>query len=371
MLTIGGLHFHRHAEIYVGIPVQRFAGDLGTPGAERQAKASSAQLTSFKYYPWALDLGTVRPFVSSGLMLRALSLSDGADPATNPGAQTKYLVPLGLGLGWSFPGGILDLQAQYAFGDHWEVASGLAAQDLAQRAPAYASRWLDLSSIQWTVGIRTNLDPSAAAVEPGFVEAEEARVARRRANGTASTLSVGLGPSARLFANDSTYFSERRPYLGATYTEGTFPHMTLGYRLDPLDAELRLSYRSFAGQAAAYGAQLDTSRSGVMLEAFKLFDPNFYGFVPFVGAGLGYESGTFKDVAAGVTTTASTQRLVPSLIAGWDIRMDPSSAWLLRTNLRWTPSFSIDTGKGSAFDLGGLEYDFIQLVVYPQRLFSK
>ena len=47
------------------------------------------------------------------------------------------------------------------------------------------------------------------------------------------------------------------------------------------------------------------------------------------------------------------------------------SVWLVRTNLRWVPRARIDfPGAGVGLDLGGLEFDFIQFVLFPERLFK-
>ena len=68
------------------------------------------------------------------------------------------------------------------------------------------------------------------------------------------------------------------------------------------------------------------------------------------------------------TITVDENGVVPSVIFGWDIRFAPSFPWLLRTGLRWLPYASHEVAPGVRFDHGGLEYDYIQLVLYPGRL---
>ena len=41
--------------------------------------------------------------------------------------------------------------------------------------------------------------------------------------------------------------------------------------------------------------------------------------------------------------------------------------WILRTNLRYYPTLQLDLAEG-ALSQQHLEFNFIQLVVYPQRL---
>ena len=59
----------------------------------------------------------------------------------------------------------------------------------------------------------------------------------------------------------------------------------------------------------------------------------------------------------------------PNIVFGWDIR--PSEFgdwWILRTNLRYFPQLKINKGA-NYLSLQHLEFNFIQLVIYPQKLF--
>ena len=59
--------------------------------------------------------------------------------------------------------------------------------------------------------------------------------------------------------------------------------------------------------------------------------------------------------------------IVPFIATGWDIRPDLGSPVLLRTNIRWVPRARLPMPGGRTLDLGGVEYDFIQVVVFPER----
>ena len=55
------------------------------------------------------------------------------------------------------------------------------------------------------------------------------------------------------------------------------------------------------------------------------------------------------------------------LVFGWDIRpSERGDWWVLRTNLRIPPMLELDHDDHT-WSLQHLEFNFIQLVVYPQR----
>jgi len=54
---------------------------------------------------------------------------------------------------------------------------------------------------------------------------------------------------------------------------------------------------------------------------------------------------------------------------GWDIRPNRAQYFLLRTNLRWYPKLELSVVEGQAVSLNALEFNFIQLVVFPGRMF--
>ena len=129
---------------------------------------------------------------------------------------------------------------------------------------------------------------------------------------------------------------------------------------------MRLAYRGITADASAFGARLETQQRGLFIEALKFFDIDLYGFVPFVGAGLGYGRMSAIDQVSERSATARDSVWMLSVPFGWDIRPNPASAWLVRTNLRWIPRARLDfPGTSIGVDLGGLEFDFIQLVLFP------
>jgi hypothetical protein len=366
-LHIGGLHFFGHLELFVTIPI--YAPKAGVDSG-RALSVAYGVATGLRWYPWRLGEGDIAPFLSSGLMGRRLSIADTSDPGANASEQFRFVVPAGIGASWRTPWHfIIDGMAEYRFGDHAQLGSGVVAQPLDSPSAPYESRSFDLRGVRFSLGIKADFDATSYITAPGFREGVARRLVWMQKNGTASTYYVALGPSSRLVANRSDYFDSARPYLWPGYQEGLFPHAAVGMYLFGPDLDLRVAFRAFGGGSRAFGAELQSSQIGVFAEALKLFDVHLYGFVPFVGVGAGYLKLSTTDMAHGEATHAEGSRIALSVPFGWDIRIDPSTWWLLRTNLRWIPTAKLGVGTRH-LDFGGLEYDFIQLVVYPDRIIS-
>ena len=100
-----------------------------------------------------------------------------------------------------------------------------------------------------------------------------------------------------------------------------------------------------------------------------MFD--YHGFVPFIGPAISYETLTFEESFEGATTyNIAENKLGYGLTFGWDIRPNRIQSWILRTNLRWYPNLSVAVTSDSEVSFDNLEFNFIQLIIYPNRIFS-
>ena len=68
-----------------------------------------------------------------------------------------------------------------------------------------------------------------------------------------------------------------------------------------------------------------------------------------------------------VGDTQRTRMISPGILFGWDIVASPLETWVLRTNLRYYPFQEIVNIEGSRSRVDQFEFNFIELVVYPQR----
>jgi hypothetical protein len=367
-LYIGALHFFGHADIFVSFPLVSLSAST-LDG--RSVSLDHSVAAGAKLYPWALRPGTLRPYVSTGFMTRTFEITDGGSPDANVGRLSHPVLPVGAGLAWRTPFGLVaDAQVQYVPGSA-SIGTGIVPRPLHEPSGPYLRERIDLSGIRVVAGLKWSRHLGATAA-PGYREAKARGLQARIDNGSISGVNVALGPSTRLFNNTSAYFSDRRPYLREQYDSSLFPHASVGFYAFAPDAEVRLAYRKITSDASAFGARLETQQSGLFLEALKFFDLDLYGFVPFVGAGVGYGRLRATDHASENNVTARDSVWMLSIPFGWDIRPNPASAWLVRTNLRWVPRARIDfPGAGVGLDLGGLEFDFIQFVLFPERLFKR
>lgn len=351
-LSIGGTHFWGHAEFYVAFDLPNLLSDEVAPGTEYYT--TSGIETAFKLYPWRLERGKVRPFVGSGMSVPAVQLRQN-------GQRGRYLngtvVPLMAGLTYQ-RGNLL-----------WEIG---ARHRLGQAQNYYVSRevaaTLEPARLGLFMGVRYQLETTVSAEAPYRDGRTERLVEYLRERGKLSAFSVGVGPSSsfNIFPGRSTYNQQERPYLGDHEGADSFLEFGLGYYYAPFDAHLNLSVRNYRSRISAYDFEQAVRRRAFTLEAYKfLFD--FHGFVPFVGPSVSFDRWGLRETDREQEVHAQSEdHILPGITFGWDIRPDEAQSIILRTNLRYTP-FRMATPGDTELVLHQLEFNFIQLVIYPGR----
>ncbi len=177
-----------------------------------------------------------------------------------------------------------------------------------------------------------------------------------------------VGPSSAFPTQNSSYINDLYPFLDDRAMPGIFPEFTLGYHFSKQDFIISANYRSIRQERNAFSFTQKLNRKSLGVEAYKfLFDYN--GFAPFVGAGILHESITFREDEFGAGITNETHNITtPSIVFGWDIRpARKADIWLLRTNLRYSPTLELEK-RDRLISLQYLEFNFIQVVIYPQRI---
>ncbi len=348
--VLGGLHFWQHADLYVAFSPYWYRTEEPRGFTTR---FSLGVETGLKVYPWALSPGTLRPFAGVAWSVNTYSQDDG--PTT-----TTHQIPLMIGAAWWTSFGIFEVGASlHALGDR-DYPLSRTAGDEARFLPDVLDVWL---------GYKYAFDTTASLIEVSRAGELAERYAEFEAEGRLSGVELAVGPSAAFplsgseFTGDGAFLSDlRRPVI--------LPDASVGYYWHAVDGVVRANYRFFFSEDEGYGRSHTYVRHSVSLDAFKfLFDYN--GFVPFVGGGVGLERLHYEvdDRTSGERFDAGAFKPSLSVILGWDVRPTETSSWLLRTNLRFTPGLDLHRrGERVAFDY--FEFNFIQLVIYPERLFE-
>ena len=179
---------------------------------------------------------------------------------------------------------------------------------------------------------------------------------------------LAAGPSSSFPTQSSAYVSNLRPYLDDRSFPIIFPDLAIGYHFTKWDIVTAASFRTFTQRRSAYDYEHSIGRQSLNFEVYK-FLIDYHGFVPYLGAGVSSEQLSLSQNDNGTSfgpSTAST--FSPNIVFGWDIRPSVKGDWwVLRTNLRYYPTLSVDL-DGHALSLQHLEFNFIQFVMYPQRL---
>lgn len=345
-LSIGGVHFWGHADIYVKFGLPSLNSPTATDGRWRRGVETGAS-----YFPWRIDYGRPAPFV--GFSWLAGTYTPQVNGTAGPEVGVHRL-PLKLGLNWLTHGGLWEL------GGEWlpfsSVTAPMPSGSQEASLPPFAL-WL---SYKYLFDTTIHEEPMRPAIE--------ARNAEKLARHELNDVFLAVGPSSAFTLSPSPYNDAFRPQAGPHVPSVNMPEVALGYQVQDWDAAFVLNYRPIEQEQQAYGLTQRYARQAIGLEGFK-FLMDYQGFTPFVGAGLGHESLRFSEHQNGATLTqAAGERWAPYLIVGWDIRPHIGVPFILRTNLRYAPALGLQVnGKDVPYD--HLEFNFIQLVLYPKRLF--
>lgn len=346
-LSIGAIHFWGHADIYVKFGLPALNAPKEAPGRWRRGVETGAS-----YYPWRIEYGRPAPFVGLSWLSGSFTPESAGE---NAPVVDIHRVPVKLGLSWLTHGGLWELGSEWLpFNSvSYPLPSGASEAAL----PPF-SVWL---SYKYLFDTTIHEEPRLPEIQARNAE----RLARRKLN----HLYLAVGPSSAFTLKASEYNAALRPQAGTHAPSVNMPEIAIGYQLQNWDTAFALNYRPIEQEQTAYGVTQRHQRHAIGLEGYKfLFD--YQGFTPFLGAGIGREALSFSEVANGAAVTSvSETRWAPYLIVGWDIRPHIGVPFLLRTNLRYAPALGLQV-NGREVPYDHLEFNYIQLVFYPQRFFQ-
>lgn len=330
---IGGTHFWGHSEFYIDIPM--FGSKVYSQGME----------TGAKLFPWPLIQGKLRPCFSLAFSVPEFSINGGA-------VYNDLLFPLGAGLVYLKNGWVFDLSCSFTKRRSFDYYVTQQEQHSFQ-----------LANTNFSLGVRKMLETTLSAErswrDGSTAELTDKLAAAKRLDG----FTLAAGPSSTWFLKKSSYNEERHPFLEHQIALAPFADLGIGYYFHTGDWQTNVSWRTFKLKNQAFGFEQEIERTSLGLEAFK-FLGDYYGFVPFIGAIMSYEQLGYNDGAV----EHKDDGLNGGVTFGWDIRPNRLGVFILRTNLRYYPKLDLNMPNGLKFDLSQIELNFIQLVIFPQRI---
>lgn len=338
---IGGTHFWGHADFYISIPVW----DISRSGFAANVE------TGAKYYPWRIQHKRLSPYIGSALLPVVIYQESGT-------RQMRFRYPLTGGVTYCHKNQLIDLDFGYLFNKEWDyyLSPSVAATFTNQRF------WI---SLNYKFMLETTLSAEKDWKSGKTQKLTDTLASLKALNG----ITVAAGPSSAFFTRESSYNSELFPFLGQHKASNLFLDLGLGYYFHNPDLQLNLAWRSNQSELSAYGYLQTAKRQSLCLEAFK-FISDFHGFAAYIGPTISYEWLSLREEKpAGTTSETRIQGIRPGVIFGWDIRPNRLQAILLRTNLRYFPLINIKEPNGYKFAFDQLEFNFIQVVIFPNRLF--
>ncbi|MEN0006558.1 MAG: hypothetical protein AAF798_20565 [Bacteroidota bacterium] len=352
-LLIGGTHFWGHADFYIAIPV--LGGTLEE--ANQEISYLRGVETVFKYYPWRIQDHKIRPYV--GLSIAPFYFEQKNNKLEFGNGPEKYHTsfPLLTGMTYTNNSHLFELGFAWNYNNQQEYA--ISRTDFAT---------IDTPPFYLSFSYRYFIDTTISA-EESWESGRMQEVTRQlEEKNKLNAFYVGVGLSSAFWLGESSYNETTRPYI-ESYGISIMPDFTLGYHLHKPDMNIAIGFRGYSTSTNTYGTIQSLRRGSLVFEVTKnLFDYN--GFVPFIGPAITYEQLSFEESHEGqLVHNLSENQFSYGLTFGWDIRPNRLQSFILRTNLRWFPDLNLEVSDGQLINFNNLEFNFIQLILYPQRIF--
>jgi hypothetical protein len=341
-ILIGGTHFWGHSDFYIGFPVASFTKTNFKSGVELGAKVFPLRIENKKiraYAGVAWQSSTYQQAAGTRHQKSALLLSSGL--VYN---RKNMLVEMG--------GGFMPNKAF----DYYISTT--------EKAKIHTQNLYFSLSCKWFFDMTLSAEKDWISGKTKIVTDTLAK--RKKLNG----FTLAVGPSSTTFLKQSSYNNETLPFLGNHKSAKTFADFGLGYYLHKADVQFNIAYRNIHSTLNAYNYTQSLQRRAISAEAFA-FISDYHGFALFVGPVLSVDRlTTTLQSPDNKPLTLSKNSIEPGLIFGWDIRPNRLQVFYLRTNLRWFPRMNMPMPNQQKIAFEQLEFNFIQLVIFPERLFK-
>ncbi len=344
-VNIGATHFWGYADFYVSINTADIK--FGEDNLENSIRLGT--FTGLRIYPFPSQENTIRPYIGykfSPFRYRQTDLSSQDYKFT----QVKSAFDIGLGI---------QLPNFYFTLEYSRIANPSFDTYLSRTVAS-----IDQFPTQlFQIGLNYTIETTNTA------DTEVNRKLNKLFSGTNKYgFFLAAGPSSAFPIISSNYVTDLYPFLDDKSFPIIFPDVAIGYHFTKLDLVTAFSFRPINQRRKAYNFEQFISRNSMTLEVYKFFG-DYHGFSPYIGVGLGYENLTLSITDNQTEVTQFTEnQFSPSIVFGWDIRPSVKGDWwILRTNLRYSPFLTMEY-QDKNLSLQKLEFNFIQFVLYPQRM---
>lgn len=344
-VNIGATHFWGHADFFISISTSPFS--FSEDRVENSIRMGT--MTGMRLYPWAIQNEGLRPYV--GYRFAPFRLHQ-ESIVGEKFRRTRVKGMSELGLAWQTNGKYIYLGYHRVFNPEEEIYICRRNKTTSSYPKGF-----------FTLGANLSLETTHGAYSPGIRHLDTLL-----SNKNTLGLFFGVGPSAAFPTSSSAYIQNERPVLDDLSMPNIFPDFTLGYHFSKQDLVVAANFRPIVQEREAFGFEQRLRRNSLGLEVYKyLLD--YHGFAPYLG--IGYQSNfmRFQEwINDDEVKDISSNQFTYHLVFGWDIRPGKKGdIWMLRTNLRWTPDLELGVNSSSV-NLEYLEFNFIQVVLYPQRI---
>jgi hypothetical protein len=346
--VIGGTHFWDHADFYVSIPLLEFA-----TGESKDAFIGNGVLTGFRYFPFKIKPNSIRPFAGVGFAGADLRIK-GAQ-GEGPTANNRQWYYEG-GVSYRYKGNkLFDFGVRYFDNKSYNYANSKTTFEKTE-----------LNNLNFMFSYKRLFDFTQNYGKPDMKDYLKKAYDALESEKGLSAFSFGIGFSATIPLEKIEY-TERIGFLNQQTTKNGNLDLGVAYYIHKWDAAARISFRPLKQKETAYGYTTQMRTNSFAFEAFK-FLGDYHGFVPFVGPYAGLNNYNYKETDRGDKVVDFTEnKLAYGLVFGWDIRLSDVDYLILRTNLRYTPDLNYKK-EGLSFTNNQIEFNFIQLVFYPERM---
>lgn len=339
-LIIGGIHFWGHADFFISLPIVPIGKSEFNAGVE----------TGARYFPWRIEHNKVRPYMGVSLLRTEFKQGDGVK-------LIRFRYPALAGLVFNFRNNLLEAGGGYIFKNSFTYFN-TTSSTVHVKVPDF---WI---SIGFKLMIETTLSAENDWKSGRTKQLTDTLASKGKLNG----LTFAIGPSSAFYIRPGSHNKDAHPYIDE-HRSSVFPEYGIGYYFYKPDLQFNLSYRSNKSEIHAFGFSQEAKRRALTFEAFKfIFD--YHGFAFFTGACASFENlYVIEKDDKNYSETLSYSGIKPAIVFGWDIRPNCLQTFYLRTNLRYFPNLNVKMSDSKNVSFDQLEFNFIQLVIFPGRLF--